>query len=124
MPPFHLVWALLKGSENTDPRVVTRFQELADYGLFRERDDTMHNMLESGNPLLIRLHTTQSPTVQGAFAAFVLYRIYQEMFAQGIQRKLTHLAAKLQLLPAFAKQSRKFGLAMVAASQGVEGFRR
>ena len=63
--------------------------------------------------------------MQRACAGFVLYRIYQDMFARGRQERLTHAivfdeahrAGRLKLLPTMAKECRKYGLALIVASQ-------
>jgi hypothetical protein len=52
------------------------------------------------------------------------------MFRRGVQERITHAvifdeahrAAKLKLIPRFAKECRKFGLALVLASQGAKDF--
>ena len=52
------------------------------------------------------------------------------MFRRGVQGQLTHAvvfdeahrAARLKLIPRFAKECRKFGLALALASQGAKDF--
>jgi len=68
--------------------------------------------------------------VQRACASFVLYRIYQDMFRRGRQERLTHAvifdlahrASRLKLLPTMAKECRKYGLALIVASQQAGDF--
>lgn len=104
-------------------------QELADYGFF-DGDDGAAGILVSRKPTLIRVHLSTNEIVQRAFAAFVLYSIYKDMFRRGVQQGLTHAiifdeahrAAKLKLIPRFAKECRKYGLALALASQGVRDF--
>jgi DNA phosphorothioation-dependent restriction protein DptH len=68
--------------------------------------------------------------MQRACAGFVLYRIYQDMFARGRQGQLTHAivfdeahrAGRLKLLPTMAKECRKYGLALIVASQKARDF--
>jgi DNA phosphorothioation-dependent restriction protein DptH len=56
--------------------------------------------------------------------------IYKDMFRRGVRNTLTHAiifdeahwAAKLKLIPRFAKECRKYGLSLALASQGVRDF--
>lgn len=67
---------------------------------------------------------------QYAFAAFILYNLYQEMFIRGVQKQLTHViifdeahrASNLKLLPTMAKECRKYGIILLVASQEVKDF--
>ena len=57
-------------------------------------------------------------------------RIYPDMFRRGRASRLTHAvvfdeahrAGKLKLLPTFAKECRKYGLALIVASQEAKDF--
>jgi DNA helicase HerA-like ATPase len=68
--------------------------------------------------------------VQRAYASFALYSIYQDMFRRGRPNRITHAvifdeahrAAKLKLIPTMAKECRKYGLAMIVASQEAKDF--
>jgi DNA helicase HerA-like ATPase len=76
------------------------------------------------------LHRTQNEVVQRGLALFILYRIYQEMFRRGLQDRITHAvffdeahrASKLKRLARLAKECRKYGLAMILASQKIKDF--
>ena len=60
----------------------------------------------------------------------MLYSIYKDMFRRGLQKRLTHAvvfdeahrASRLKLLPTMAKECRKYGLALILASQEVRDF--
>jgi DNA phosphorothioation-dependent restriction protein DptH len=60
----------------------------------------------------------------------VLLNVYQSMFLRGAQPGLTHAvvldeahrASRLKLLPTMAKECRKFGLALLVASQEAKDF--
>ena len=68
--------------------------------------------------------------VQRAFASFAFYRIYQDMFRRGRQETITHAvifdeahrAHRLKLIPTMAKECRKYGLALILASQEARDF--
>lgn len=68
--------------------------------------------------------------LQNAFSSFVLYSLYKDMFRRGVQSRITHAivfdeahrAARLKLIPQFAKECRKFGLALALASQEAKDF--
>jgi DNA helicase HerA-like ATPase len=70
--------------------------------------------------------------LQRAFATFVLYSVNKDMLKRGPQAVLTHAvifdeahrASRLKLLPRMAKESRKYGLAMLLASQETRDFDR
>ena len=68
--------------------------------------------------------------VQRAAGAFVLRKVYREMFRWGQTRQLrlavvldeAHRLARDVTLPKIMKEGRKYGVAVVVASQGVEDF--
>jgi hypothetical protein len=78
----------------------------------------------------VRVHTSTNNILQNAFSSFVLYSLYKDMFRRGVQSRLTHAiifdeahrAAKLKLIPQFAKECRKYGVALALASQGAKDF--
>jgi DNA phosphorothioation-dependent restriction protein DptH len=90
----------------------------------------MQALLDAATPRLIRIHAVANEVVQRAYASFVLYRVYQDMFRRGRQEWLTHAvlfdeahrASRLKLLPTMAKECRKYGLALIVASQEARDF--
>lgn len=109
--------------------LVARLGELDDYGFFTATNDSQ-SLLESKSPIVLQIHRTNNDAVQRAYASFAFYRIYQDMFARGRQESLTHAvifdeahkASGLRLIPTMAKECRKFGLALVLASQESRDF--
>lgn len=117
---------------------MTRLGELADYGLFSDSpaglgDDAgvaTASLLDHTAPALIAVHGTQNEYLQRAFATLVLHHLYQGMFRRGVQRRITHAvifdeahrAARLKLIATMAKECRKYGLALVVASQEAKDF--
>ncbi|MER9403660.1 ATP-binding protein [Mesorhizobium caraganae] len=128
-PRFRAFFDILKSRAKPNQNLLARLQELVDYGFF-DGDREEVGVLGDHRPTLVRVHLSTNDIVQRAFAAFVLYSIYKDMFRRGVQRRLTHAiifdeahrAAKLNLIPRFAKECRKYGLALTLASQGVRDF--
>ncbi|WP_376775587.1 ATP-binding protein [Rhizobium laguerreae] len=128
-PRFRTFVDILKSRPKPNHNLLARLQELTDYGFFDGEDGEV-SILMDHRPTLVRVHLSTNDIVQRAFSAFVLYSIYKDMFRRGVQNGLTHAiifdeahrAAKLKLIPRFAKECRKYGLALALASQGVRDF--
>jgi hypothetical protein len=128
-PRFRAFVDILKSRPKPNQNLLARLQELTDYGFF-DGEDGAASILMDHRPTLVRVHLSTNDIVQRAFSAFVLYSIYKDMFRRGVQHSLTHAiifdeahrAAKLKLIPRFAKECRKYGLALALASQGVRDF--
>lgn len=129
VPAFRAFFDLLRADAKPDRGLMTRLSELDDYGLF----DTVTgapSLLDMLSPTLIQIHGTQNEYLQRAFATFVLYNLYQNMFRRGPQSRITHAvifdeahrAAKLKLIPTMVKECRKYGIAFVVASQEAKDF--
>ncbi|MEO8497861.1 MAG: type IV secretory system conjugative DNA transfer family protein, partial [Planctomycetota bacterium] len=88
------------------------------------------SLWDSEQPIVIRIHSTQSDNLQKAFASLVFYGLYKDMFRRGTRERITHAlifdeahkAARLQLIPTMAKECRKYGIALVLASQEARDF--
>ena len=131
-PPFRAFLDLLRADAKPDRGLLTllnRFSELDDYGLF-DAGGTLPSLLDQTRPALIEIHGTQNDYLQRAFATFVLYNLYQNMFRRGPQSRITHAvifdeahrAARLKLIPTMVKECRKYGIAFVVASQEAKDF--
>jgi DNA helicase HerA-like ATPase len=80
--------------------------------------------------LVIDLHNLYAETVQLAAGAFVLRKLYRDMFhwgpAEGLRLVLaldeTHRLARDTTLPKIMKEGRKFGIAVIVASRGLSDF--
>jgi DNA phosphorothioation-dependent restriction protein DptH len=128
-PEFQRFFDLLRRKPRPNPGLMARLEELNDYGFFRNTDDRA-SLLESREATVVRLHRTQNEVIQNAMASFVLLNVYQSMFLRGAQPGLTHAvvldeahrASRLKLLPTMAKECRKFGLALLVASQEAKDF--
>jgi DNA phosphorothioation-dependent restriction protein DptH len=128
-PRFRTFVDILRSRPKPNQNLLARLQELNDYGFF-DGENGAASVLMDHRPTLVRVHLSTNEIVQRAFSAFVLYSIYKDMFRRGVQSSLTHAiifdeahrAAKLKLIPRFAKECRKYGLALALASQGVRDF--
>jgi hypothetical protein len=129
IPSFQTFFDLLQAKPKPNQGVVARLTELSDYGFFKSTG-LKRSLLDFTGPTVVRIHRTSNELLQRAFAAFVLYSIYKDMFKRGPQSKLTHAvvfdeahrASRLKLLPTMAKECRKFGVALVVASQEARDF--
>jgi hypothetical protein len=116
-----------RGSRNVMPRC----RPLLEFGLFQEGAAPhvdFAKMLKSGG--IIDVHGLHHETLQLAAGAFVLRKIYKDMFQWGESDRIrlvivldeAHRLAKDITLPKMMKEGRKFGLAIVVASQGLEDY--
>ena len=129
IPPFSAFFDILRAEAKPDKGVMLRLSELADYGFFASTNGSA-SLLDTDDAAIVKIHGTQNELLQRAFASFVLHNLYQAMFRRGPQSRITHTivfdeahrAAKLKLIPTMAKECRKFGLALVVASQEVKDF--
>ncbi len=88
----------------------------------------MLSSIRSG--LVIDLHNLYAEELQLTAGAFVLRKLYRDMFRWGNADRLrlaiildeAHRLAKDVTLPKIMKEGRKFGIAVVVASQGIGDF--
>ena len=108
---------------------MSRLSELNDYGFFASAGES-RSVLNQQGISIIRLHQTSNESLQKAFASFVLYNVYQEMFIRGVQPGIcnavifdeAHKASKLTLIGRMGKECRKYGISLIVASQEVKDF--
>ncbi len=126
-PEFKRFVEILRDDPKPDRGLKTllvRLDELSDYGFF-DLGETQQSLWDSERPVVVRIHATQNENLQRAFAALVFYGLYKDMFRRGVQDRITHAvifdeahrAAGLRLIPTMAKECRKYGIALVLASQ-------
>ncbi|MDE2125238.1 MAG: type IV secretion system DNA-binding domain-containing protein [Armatimonadetes bacterium] len=128
-PSFQRFYDILTEKPKPNIGVLARLGELNDYGFFRNTDSPS-TLLDTRDPTIVRLYRTQNEVLQNALASFVLFNLYQNMFLRGPQHTLTHSilfdeahrASHLKLIPTMAKECRKYGLAMIVASQEAKDF--
>ncbi len=131
-PTMEEVLALIEEKEASRniPNVSARCRPLLEMDLFRPRDGTtdLRSMVRNG--LVIDLHNLYVEAVQLAAGAFVLRKLYKDMFRWGTADRLrlaivldeAHRLAKDITLPKIMKEGRKFGIAVIVASQGMSDF--
>jgi DNA phosphorothioation-dependent restriction protein DptH len=110
--------------------VAARCRPLLEMDLFRpaEQSADLLSLVRSG--LVIDLHNLFAETLQMAIGAFVLRKLYKDMFRWGYAKQLrlaivldeAHRLAKDITLPKLMKEGRKFGISVVVASQGIGDF--
>ena len=115
-----------KGVKN----VAARTRPVLEFGLFRDETDAaaFDRMIRHG--AVIDVHDLTLETLQLAAGAFVLRRVYKEMFGWGESDSLrlaivldeAHRLARDVTLPKLMKESRKFGVMVVVASQGLADY--
>lgn len=112
--------------------VLVRCKPIFDFQLFNE-DAAAGNLdllAAAGGGLVIDLHKHPLEQLQIAAAAFVLRKIYKEMFRWGETDRLrlaivldeAHRVCRDTTLPKIMKEGRKFGVVVISASQGVGDF--
>jgi DNA phosphorothioation-dependent restriction protein DptH len=115
-----------RGGRNTRARI----SPLTDFGLFR--DDAPAGFDPRRGGMVIDVSGLQLETVQLAAAAFLLRKVYRDMFRWGQDGTMrlavvldeAHRLAKDVTLPKLMKEGRKYGIAVVVASQGMADFHR
>ncbi|HEU5378374.1 MAG TPA: ATP-binding protein, partial [Ktedonobacteraceae bacterium] len=110
--------------------VAARCRPLLEMNLFRptEQPTDLLSLVRSG--LVIDLHNLFAESLQMAAGAFVLRKLYKDMFHWGYAKKLrlaivldeAHRLAKDITLPKLMKEGRKFGISVIVASQGMGDF--
>ena len=131
IPKFRRFYEILLNNQNDKSikSVLARISELDDYDFFTDFKENS-SPLDFNKPSIVRLHQTQNDVLQRAFSSFVLFNLYQNMFIRGIQEKITHViifdeahkAFKLDLIPKFIKECRKYGISFILASQELRDF--
>lgn len=109
--------------------VVARLRPLTDFGLFAPGARGFTDLLRQG--VVVDVHPLMEQ-VQLAAGAFVLRKVYREMFGWGQTGRLrlavvldeAHRLARDVTLPKIMKEGRKYGVAVVVASQGVDDFHK
>jgi hypothetical protein len=111
--------------------LIARCRPLLEMDIFRpphgERSDLL-GALRRG--LVVGFQRLSSETLQQAAGAFLLRKLYRDMFAWGTSDRLrlvivldeAHRLARDVTLPLIMKEGRKFGVAVIVASQGLADF--
>ncbi|GCE27572.1 hypothetical protein KDA_30560 [Dictyobacter alpinus] len=110
--------------------VAARCRPLLEMNLFRPTENApdLLSLVRSG--LVVDLHNLYVETLQQAAGAFVLRKIYKDMFSWGYAKRIrlaivldeAHRLAKDVTLPKIMREGRKFGVAVIVASQGMADF--
>ena len=119
-----------KEQERHINNVAARCRPLLDMNLFRPVKDAPDMLTAIREGLIIDLHNLFAEELQVAAGAFVLRKLYKDMFRWGNAERLrlaivldeAHRLAKDVTLPKLLKEGRKFGIAVIVASQGINDF--
>ena len=112
------------------PNVTARCRPLLEINLFRPTENAVDLLTLVRSGLVVDLHNLFSETLQMATGAFMLRKLYKDMFHWGYADRLrlaivldeAHRLAKDITLPKLMKEGRKFGIAVIVASQGLADF--
>jgi hypothetical protein len=115
-----------KGAQGKNARA--RIMPITDFGLFRD-DSSGFNPRGLGKGLVIDLRGLLDG-VQLAASAFILRKLYREMFSWPADSTMklaavldeAHRFAKDRSLPKILKEGRKYGVSVIVASQSVDDF--
>ncbi len=110
--------------------VTARCRPLLEMNLFRPIENAVDVLTLVRNGLVIDLHNLFAESLQMATGAFMLRKLYKDMFHWGYADRLrlaivldeAHRLAKDITLPKLMKEGRKFGIAVIVASQGLADF--
>lgn len=127
---------VLRGVEQAERQqnvhnLVARCRPLLEMDIFRPSangEERLAQAMQRG--LVVDLHNLPSEMLQLAAGAFLLRKIYRDMFRWGEAKRLrlalvldeAHRLARDVTLPKIIKEGRKFGIAVVVASQGIADF--
>lgn len=116
-----------KGTRN----VTARCRPLFEFNLFSDDKDTEFTFADAYKAgLVVDLHSLGLEVLQNAAGSFVLKKLYKDMFSWGESERIrllvvldeAHRLSKDVTLPKLMKEGRKFGLAVVVASQSIQDF--
>jgi DNA helicase HerA-like ATPase len=107
-----------------------RLRPFTDFGLFAANASGGFRVLEGRHGLILDVSKLGLEEVQRFAASFLLRRIYREMFTWGQISRLriavvldeAHRLARDVTLPKIMKEGRKYGVAVVVASQSADDF--
>jgi len=119
-----------KEQERHINNVAARCRPLLEMNLFRPIKNAPDMLTTIRQGLIIDLHNLYAEELQMAAGAFVLRKLYKDMFHWGNADRLrlaivldeAHRLAKDVTLPKLMKEGRKFGIAVIVASQGINDF--
>ncbi len=110
--------------------VVARCRPLLEMDLFRPGEHSLDLLTLVRSGLVVDLHHLFAESLQMAAGAFILRKIYKDMFRWGTAQRLrlaivldeAHRLARDITLPKLMKEGRKFGVSVIVASQGMSDF--
>lgn len=127
-----ILWRIekLERQQRTN-NLAARLRPLLEFDIFRPPEESRSSLISAiKQGLVIDLHQLPSEMLQTLVGAFVLRKIYRDMFRWGMADRIrlvivldeAHRLARDVSLPLIMKEGRKFGVAVVVASQGIGDF--
>lgn len=127
-----ILWRIeqAEGQQRTQ-NLAARLRPLLEFDIFRPPAEPQTSLIAAiQQGLVIDLHQLPSEMLQTMAGAFVLRKIYRDMFRWGMADRIrlvivldeAHRLARDVSLPLIMKEGRKFGVAVVVASQGIGDF--
>lgn len=121
---------LQKEQANHINNVAARCRPLLEMDLFKPIEGTLDLLSAIRQGLVIDLHNLFTEKLQIATGAFVLRKLYKDMFTWGSTDRLrlaivldeAHRLSRDVTLPKLMKEGRKFGIAIIVASQSISDF--
>ena len=116
-----------RGAQNT----VARCRKFFEFDLFQEEgNQTLDFASMQKQTTIFDLHNVGIEELQMASGAFILRKLYKDMFSWGQSDRIrlivvldeAHRVAKDVTLPKLMKEGRKFGICVVVASQNAHDF--
>lgn len=110
--------------------VAARCRPLLEMDLFQPFKNPRDMLSSIRGGMVVDLHNLYAEELQLAAGAFVLRKLYKDMFSWGYSDRIrlvivldeAHRLARDVTLPKIMKEGRKFGIAVVVASQGIGDF--
>jgi DNA phosphorothioation-dependent restriction protein DptH len=107
-----------------------RLMDITEFDLFRDEEAEHFDVLRKSGTIF-RVDSMGSEAVKLAAGAFLLRKIYNEMFRWGHASSMrlvvvldeAHLLAKDVTIPKLMKEGRKFGISLLLVSQSLDDFR-
>lgn len=107
-----------------------RLMDITEFDLFRDENPVQFDVLGVSGTIF-RVDSMGSEAVKLAAGAFLLRKIYNEMFRWGQSPGIrlvvvldeAHLLAKDVTIPKLMKEGRKFGISLLLVSQSLDDFR-
>jgi DNA helicase HerA-like ATPase len=116
-------------AQNKGKNAIARLQSFTDFGLFRDDNQNKFDVLNP-NGFIFNVSKYRQDEVKITAGAFILRKIYNEMFLWGNAQKPklaivldeAHRLSKDPTIPKLMKEGRKYGIVVLLVSQSLDDF--